>query len=256
MKVAVIGGSGLIGSRLVDNLRGERHEVVSASPRTGVNTVTGEGLAEALAGAQVVVDVSNSPSFEDAAVLDFFRTSTRNLVDAARRAQVGHLVILSVVGTDRLPTSGYFRAKLAQEELIGKSGLPFTIVRATQFYEFVQGIADGSTTGDTVRVPSALFQPMAARDVSQLLAAIAVRPPAQGIVEIAGPVAAPMAQVVSRLLHSKGDRRSVVAAPDATYFGSPITDQSLVPTSAAALKGGIGFEEWLETSHAGEPAKA
>lgn len=245
MKIVVIGGSGLIGTHVVAQLLAQGHEVVAASPRTGVDTVSGEGLAQALAGAQVVVDVSNAPSFEDQAVLDFFRTSTGNLLRTAKAANVQHLLVLSVVGSERLPDSGYFRAKVVQEDLVRAGGLPFTIVRATQFFEFIASIADASAAGDAVRVPSALFQPMAAKDVSELVATLALREPANGTIEIAGPTAASMGLLVSQLLHSKGDRRRVIAAPDATYFGAPITDATLVPASGA-LQGRIAFEQWLQ----------
>jgi uncharacterized protein YbjT (DUF2867 family) len=246
MKIVVIGGSGLIGSQVVANLRARDHEVVAASPSTGVNTVTGEGLAAALDGAQAVVDVTNSPSFDEQAVMDFFRTSTGNITSAARAAGVQHFAILSVVGTDRLPASAYFRAKLVQEGLVKESGLPYTIVRATQFFEFVRGIADFGTQGRTVRVPAARFQPMAAKDVAALVATIAAGEPRDGIVDIAGPEAIPMAQLVSRLLGSARDTREVVADASASYFGAAIDDASLVP-AGAALMGATRFEDWLKT---------
>ena len=246
MKVVVIGGSGRIGSGVVTRLLAQGHQVISASPSSGVDTLTGEGLAQAFDGAQVVVDVSNSPSFEDRAVLDFFRTATLNVVTAARAAGVQHLVVLSVAGTERLLASGYFRAKLLQESLLQASGLPFTIVRATQFYEFIESIAGFSTQGDTVRLPSSSFQPIAAQDVSALVAAAAQEPPAGGIVEIAGPEAGPMALFVSRFLHRKGDPRTVVAAADAPYFGVAIEEDTLVP-AGNPRRGVVRFEEWLRT---------
>lgn len=245
MKFVVIGGTGLIGRNVVAQLREQGHEVVSAAPSSGVNAVTGEGLEQAFAGAQVVVDVSNSPSFEDQAVLEFFRASTLNIVAAARAAGVQHLVALSVVGTDRLLASGYFRAKLLQESLLQASGLPYTIVRATQFYEFIGAIADFSTSGDTVRLPVARFQPMAARDVSRFVADIAQQEAANGMVEIAGPEAVPIALYVSRLLHGKADKRSVVAAADGSYFGQAISDAALV-AAATALRGPTSFDAWLK----------
>lgn len=249
MKIVVIGGSGLIGSHVVARLRDHGHEVVSASPRSGVDTVTGAGLAQALEGAQVVVDVTNSPSFEDRAVLEFFRKSTLNVITAARAAGVRHLVALSVVGTERLLGSGYFRAKLLQESMIEASGLPYTIVRATQFFEFIASIGESGTSGDTVRLPAARFQPMAARDVSELVAAIAQEAPVQGMVEIAGPEAVPIAQFVSRQLHRKADPRTVIAAADASYFGVPLDDDTLV-AGGAARRGNIRFDQWLEASEA------
>jgi uncharacterized protein YbjT (DUF2867 family) len=245
MKFVVIGGSGLIGTGLVANLRQRGHEVVSASPSSGVDTITGRGLEQALAGAQVLVDVSNSPSFEDQAVLEFFRTSTRNLLAAAQTAGVRHFLALSVVGTEKLQQMGYFRAKLVQEDLIKASPVPFTIVRATQFYEFIGGIADAGTSGQTTRVSSALFQPMAAQDVSKLLATLALREPNRATVEIAGPAKVRMDAVVSRFLQVTGDRRTVVAAADAPYFGAPISDDSLV-AAPDAMKGDTPFESWLE----------
>ena len=244
MKFVVFGGSGLIGRNVVARLREQGHEVVSASPSSGVNTLTGEGLAQALEGAQVLVDVTNSPSFEDRAVLEFFRTSTLNLIAGARAAGVRHLVALSVVGTDQMLSSGYFRAKLVQESMLEASGLPYTIVRATQFYEFIANIAAFSAIGDTVRLPTARFQPMAAQDVSDLVAAIAQQEPANAMVEIAGPDAVPLALYVSRLLHAKSDPRTVVAAPDATYFGVDVGRDELV-AGPGARRGTMGFEEWL-----------
>jgi uncharacterized protein YbjT (DUF2867 family) len=247
MKFVVIGGTGLIGRNVVAQLREQGHEAVSAAPSSGVNAVTGEGLAQAFAGAQVVVDASNSPSFEDAAVLEFFRASAQNIVAAARAAGVRHLVALSVVGTDRMQASGYFRAKLLQESLLQASGLPYTIVRATQFYEFIAAIADFSTSGNTVRVQAANFQPMAARDVSRFVADCAQGAPANGTVEIGGPDTVPLALYVSRWLHARGDRRAVVAAADANYFGVDVGQGELVAGPAARL-GRTGFEDWLRAN--------
>ncbi|WP_169988364.1 MULTISPECIES: SDR family oxidoreductase [unclassified Microbispora] len=244
MKIVVVGGSGLIGSKVVDRLGGQGHEAVVATPRTGVNTVTGEGLAEVLKGASVVVDVSNSPSFEDTAVMEFFTASTRNLLAAETEAGVGHHVALSIVGTSRLPENGYFRAKHAQEELIVASAIPHTIVYATQFFEFVGGIADTATEGDTVRVAPVLFQPIAAADVSEAVARVAVRPPAGGV-EIAGPDRLRFDEVVRRVLEARRDPRRVVGDPDARYFGSKLQEGSLVPEGDADL-GPTRFADWLK----------
>jgi uncharacterized protein YbjT (DUF2867 family) len=250
MKLVVIGGSGLIGSKLVTKLRDHGHEAVPASPNTGVNTLTGEGLADALGGADVVVDVSNSPSFEDAAVLEFFETSTHNLLDAEAAAGVGHHVALSVVGTDRLPDSGYLRAKLAQEKLIEGSSIPYSIVHATQFFEFVGRIADGATEGDTVRLPPVLFQPMAADDVAAALGRVAVGEPLGGSVEIAGPEQFRFDELVRRALVARDDPRTVVADPDARYFGAKLGERSIVPGEGARL-GETRFEDWLSQSPSG-----
>jgi uncharacterized protein YbjT (DUF2867 family) len=250
MKLVVIGGSGLIGSKLVTELRDHGHEAVPASPNTGVNTLTGEGLADALGGADVVVDVSNSPSFEDAAVLEFFETSTHNLLDAEAAAGVGHHVALSVVGTDRLPDSGYLRAKLAQEKLIEGSSIPYSIVHATQFFEFVGRIADGATEGDTVRLPPVLFQPMAADDVAAALGRVAVGEPLGGSVEIAGPEQFRFDELVRRALVARDDPRTVVADPDARYFGAKLGERSIVPGEGARL-GETRFEDWLSQSPSG-----
>ena len=247
MKIVVIGGSGLIGSRLVNKLRDQGHEAVAASPNSGVNTITGEGLAEALKGASVVVDVSNSPNWEDAAVMNFFETSTRNLLAAEAAAGVGHHVALSVVGTERLLQSGYFRAKIAQENLIKASPIPYSIIRATQFYEFVKGIADFSTKGDEVHLPSALIQPMAADDVASAVARIAVGPPVNGIVEVGGPEQFRLDELVRHGLSSRKDPRKVVADPQATYYGVKLTERELVPEKNASL-GKIRFDEWLAQS--------
>ena len=247
MKLVVIGGSGLIGSKLVTKLRDHGHEAIPASPNSGVNTLTGEGLADALHGADVVVDVSNSPSFEDAAVLEFFETSTRNLLDAETAAGVGHHVALSVVGTDRLPDSGYFRAKLAQEKLIEGSSIPYSIVHATQFFEFAGRIADGATDGDTVRLPPVLFQPIAADDVATAVCGVAVGEPVNGIVEVAGPEQFRFDELIRRALTARHDPRKVVADPDARYFGARPAERSLVPGDGARL-GETRFEGWLSRS--------
>ena len=235
MKIVVIGGTGLIGSRLVNQLREGGHEAVAAAPNTGVNTVTGEGLPEALKGASAVVDVSNSPSWEDAAVLNFFDTSTRNLLAHEADAGVGHHVALSVVGTQRLSESGYFRAKIAQEKLIKESSIPYSIVQATQFFEFVKGLADISMVGDKVHLPPVLFQPMAADDIATLVGRIAVGTPVNGTVEIGGPEQFRMDELVRRRLAQLGDPREVVADPNALYSGAKINDRTLVPGDNARL---------------------
>jgi len=246
MKVVIIGGSGLIGSKLVARLREQGHEAVVASPDTGVNTLTGEGLAEALVGASVVVDVSNSPSFEDAAVLEFFRTSTGNLLAAEAAAGVGHHVALSVVGSDRAPDSGYLRAKLAQEKLIAASPIPYTIVRSTQFFEFLKRIADDATDGNTVRIAPVLFQPIAADDVAKAVARVAVAAPVNGIVEIAGPQQFRFDEFIRLGLSARQDPRVVIADPQAHYFGMAPHERSLVPDAGARL-GEIRFGDWLGT---------
>jgi len=247
MKIVVIGGSGLIGSRLVPQLRERGHEAAPASPTSGVDTLTGEGLAEALKGASVVVDVSNAPSWEDAAVMNFFETSTRNLLASERAAGVGHHVALSVVGTERLLESGYFRAKMAQENLIKGSSMPYSIVRATQFFEFVKGIADFSTDGNTVRLPSALIQPMAADDVAAALGEIAVGAPVNGTVEIAGPERFPLNELIRLGLSARNDPRQVVADPNARYYGIKIDEKALVPGDDARLSK-TRFADWLKNS--------
>ena len=247
MKIVVIGGSGLIGSKLVNKLREHGHEAVAASPNSGVNTLTGEGLAEVLKGASVVVDVSNSPSWEDAAVMNFFETSTRNLLAAEAAAGVKHHVALSVVGTERLLESGYFRAKIAQENLIKASSIPYSIVRATQFYEFVKGIADFSTKDNEVHLPTALIQPMAADDVASAVGRVAVGQPVNGIVEIGGPETFHMDELVRRGLAARKDPRKVVADPQAKYYGVKLTERELVPENNARL-GAIRFDEWLAQS--------
>ena len=244
MKIVVIGGTGLIGSKLVNKLREHGHEAVAAAPNTGVNTLTGEGLAEVLKGASVVVDVSNAPSWEDAAVLNFFETSTRNLLSYGGAAGVGHHVALSVVGTDRLSESGYFRAKIAQEKLIKESPIPYTIIRATQFFEFLKGLADISVIDGKVHVPPVLFQPMSADDVASAVGKVAVGPPANGIVEIAGPEQFRIDALVRRRLAALKDSREVIADPNALYSGARITDETLVPGKNARL-GETRFETWL-----------
>ena len=246
MKIVVIGGSGLIGTKLVNRLRKRGHEVVAASPQSGVNTITGEGLAEALAGAQVVVDVANSPSWEDKAVLEFFETSGRNLLAAEKAAGVGHHVALSVVGTDRLSESGYFRAKMAQENLIKASKIPYTIVRATQFFEFVGAIAQFSTVGQTVHLPPALCQPIASDDVAAVMADVAVGAPVNGTIEIAGPERVPLDKLVGRFLSATRDPREVVTDVHARYFGIAVNDQSLTPANNARI-GPTSFEDWLSS---------
>jgi uncharacterized protein YbjT (DUF2867 family) len=244
MKIVVIGGSGLIGSKLVSKLREHGHEALAASPRSGVNTLTGEGLAEALAGAAVVVDVSNAPAWEDQAVLAFFETSTRNLLAAEAAAGVGHHVALSVVGTERLAESGYFRAKIAQEKLIEASSIPYSIVHATQFFEFIPGIADAATDGATVRLPPALFQPMAADDVARAVAKVALGSPVNGIVEIAGPDQFRLDELIRGRLSAIGDPRVVVTDPHASYFGITPGVRTLLPGDDARLAA-THFADWL-----------
>src|SRR5437762_3056718 len=244
MKIVVIGGTGLIGSKLVNKLREDGHEAVAAAPNTGVNTLTREGLAHALKGASVVVDVSNSPDWDDAVVLKFFETSTQNLLTYEGAARVGHHVALSVVGTDRLSESGYFRAKIAQEKLIKESSIPYSIVHATQFFEFVKGLADISMVGDEVHLPPVLFQPMAADDVASAVGRIAVGTPVNGTVEIGGPEQFRMDELVRRRLAQLGDPREVVADPNALYSGAKINDRTLVPGNNAQL-GETRYETWL-----------
>ena len=247
MKIVVIGGTGLIGTKVLKDLREKGHEVVAASPSQGINSVTGEGLAEALVGAQVVVDVSNSPSWEDKAVLEFFEKSERNLAAAEAAAGVGHHVSLSVVGTDRMLASGYFRAKMAQENLIKASKIPFTIVRATQFFEFVGGIAQFSTEGATVRLPSALMQPIVSDDVAAALSDVAIAEPLNDTVEVAGPEPIRIDELVRRFLSAKGDPRKVITDVRALYYGIEVNDQSLVPGDNPRL-GPTRFSEWLARS--------
>jgi uncharacterized protein YbjT (DUF2867 family) len=248
MKIVIIGGTGLIGSKTAPILRQRGHEVVAASPDTGVNTITGEGLKEALAGAQVVIDLANSPSFEDKAVLEFFETSERNLLPAEVSAGVQHHVALSIVAVDRTD-NGYFRAKVAEEKLIEASGVPYTIIRATQFMEFLRGIADSSTGGSTVRLPPVMFQPIAADDVAASMAETALAAPRNGVVEIAGPERAPFNEIVARYLKAVGDPRQVVADPKAGYWGGQVEERSLVPLGEARL-GPIGLDEWLRRAQA------
>ncbi|HEY7045643.1 MAG TPA: SDR family oxidoreductase [Jatrophihabitantaceae bacterium] len=243
MKIVVIGGTGLIGSKLVTQLGEQGHEAVAAAPNTGVNTLTGEGLADALAGASVVIDVSNSPSWEDDAVMEFFQTSTGNLVAAEAAAGVGHHVALSVVGTERLPDSGYLRAKVAQEKLIEDSPVPYSLVHATQFFEFVAGIADGATEGNQVRIAPVLFQPIAGDDVAQLVGRVAVDAPLKGQVEIAGPEQFRMDEFFRTALAAADDPREVVTDEHAQYFGTELTEGSLVPAGEAIL-GQIRYADW------------
>ena len=250
MKIVVIGGSGLIGSKLVKKLREQGNEVLAASPDTGVNTLTGEGLPEALTGASVVVDVSNSPSFEDGAVLKFFETSTRNLLSSEASAGVGHHVALSVVGTDRLLESGYFRAKIAQEKLIEKSSIPYSIVHATQFFEFGKSIAAAATEGDKVCVPPVFIQPMAADDVASAVGRTAVGRPLNGIIEVAGPERFCLDEFIRRGLRARNDSREVVADPNTRYFGAKLAELTLVPGDGARL-GETRFEDWLRQPTSG-----
>jgi len=249
MKIVVIGGTGLIGSKSVAILRQAGHEVVAASPNSGVNTITGEGLKEAVAGAQVVIDLANSPSFENKAVLEFFQTSGRNLLAAEAAAGVRHHVALSIVGTDRTPDNGYFRAKIAQEKLIETSGIPYTIIRSTQFLEFLRAIAAESADGNMVRISPGLFQPIASDDVAAFVADVALAAPRSGIVEIAGPERAPFNEIVARYLKAIGDPRQVVRDPEARYWGGRVEEHSLVPLGEARL-GRIGLDEWLRRSQA------
>lgn len=249
MKIVVIGGTGMIGSKTVTILRRSGHEVAATSPKTGVNTITGEGLRDAMAGTQVVIDLANSPSFEARAVLEFFEASGRNLLAAEAAAGVRHHVALSIVGTDRSPDIGYFRAKVAQEKLIEASGIAYTIIRSTQFLEFLGGIADSGADGNVVRVSPGLFQPIAADDVAAFVADVALAAPRNGIVEIAGPERAPFNEFVARYLKAVGDPRKVVSDPEARYYGGRVGERSLVPLGEARL-GRIGFDEWLHRSHA------
>jgi uncharacterized protein YbjT (DUF2867 family) len=248
MKIVVIGGSGLIGTKLVNRLRQNGHEVVAASPKSGVNTIIGEGLAEALAGAQVVVDVANSPSFEDQAVLKFFETSGRNLLAAEAAAGVRHHVALSVVGTDRLPQNGYFRAKMAQENLIKASKIPYTILRSTQFFEFLDGIAQSATDGQTVRLSPALVQPVLSDDVAAAMVDLVLGAPVNGIVELAGPERMPLDDLVRRFLSANRDGRQVIADVHARYFGEELNDQSLTPGDNPRIAP-TRFEDWLNRLH-------
>jgi uncharacterized protein YbjT (DUF2867 family) len=250
MKIVVIGGTGLIGSKLVQNLRERGHDVLAASPSTGVNSITREGLAQAMDGAEVVVDVANAPSWEDQAVLEFFETSSRNLLAAEAAAGVRHHVALSIVGSERLPENGYFRAKVAQENLIKASGIPYTLLRATQFFEFVGGIAQSATVGDEICLSPALIQPMASDDVVAALTDVALAAPINGTVEVAGPEAMPLDELVRRFLRATQDTRKVVPDVHARYFGAVLDDQSLTPGKNPRL-GAIRFEDWLGQSTAG-----
>jgi uncharacterized protein YbjT (DUF2867 family) len=247
MKIVVNGGTGLIGSKTVAILRQSGHEVVAGSPQSGINSVTGEGLKEALIGAPVVIDLANSPSFEDKAVMEFFQTSGRHLLPAEAAAGVRHHVAISIVGADRAPDNGYFRAKIAQEKLIVASGIPYTIIRSTQFMEFLGAIADSSADGNTVRISPSLFQPIAADDVAAIVAEVALSPPQNGIVEIAGPERAPFNDNVARYLKAVGDPREVVSDPEARYWGGRVEERSLVPLGEARL-GCIGLDEWFRRS--------
>ena len=247
MKIVVIGGTGLIGSKVVKKLGDRGYDAVAASPNSGVNTLTGEGLAEVLKGASVVVDVSNSPSFDDEPVMQFFQTSTRNLLAFEADAGVGHHVALSVVGSDRLPDSGYLRAKVAQENLIKESPIPYSIVRATQFFEFLTRIADSATDGNTVRLPSVAFQPMAADDVASAVAKVAMESPLNGTIEVGGPEKFRFNEFISRGLSARNDPREVIADPHALYFGTELSERSLVPDDGALL-GETRFADWLNQS--------
>jgi uncharacterized protein YbjT (DUF2867 family) len=244
MKIVVIGGTGFLGSKLVEKLHEDGHEALAASPESGVDTITGEGLAEALAGADVVADASNAPVWDDAAVLDFFRTSSRNLTAAAASAGVKHYVAMSIVGADKLPDSGYLRAKVAQEEVVNSAAVPFTIVRATQFFEFIGRIADSNTTDSTVRMPPALFQPAAVADLAAAVADVAVGEPANGIVEVAGPEPLRMDETIERFLRANGDARTVVTDTQARYFGTELNTESLVPGERPHLTP-TRFADWL-----------
>jgi uncharacterized protein YbjT (DUF2867 family) len=247
MKIVVIGGTGRVGSKIVDRLRQQGHDTLPAAPNTGVNTITGEGVAAALDGASVVIDVSNSPSFADDAVLEFFTTSTRNLLTAEAAAGVGHHVAMSIVGADRLPDSGYLRAKVAQEQLVTASAVPYSIVRATQFFEFVEGIVDAATDGAAVRVSPMLFQPMAADDVARAVVNVAAGAPLNATIEIGGPEAIPLDELARRFLAARHDTRTVVADPHAGYFGTELAERSLVPDAGAQL-GTVRFDDWLAQS--------
>jgi len=244
MKLVIIGGTGLIGSKLVAHLREHGHEAVPASPDTGVNTLTGKGLADVLQGAAVVVDVSNSPSFEEQAVMDFFTSSTRNVLEAAAAAGVKHYVALSVVGTERIPDSPYLRAKHAQEALIERGGIPYSIVHATQFFEFVKRIADDATVGTTVRLPPVLIQPIAAEDVARAVGRVAMGAPVNGVVEVAGPEQLRFDELIRQGLNARSDPREVIVDPHARYFGAELAERSLVPWGEARI-GEIRFQEWL-----------
>jgi len=253
MKIVVVGGTGLIGSKLIEKLRGKGQRAESASPASGVNTLTGEGLAAALEGVAVVIDVTNSPSFEEAAASRFFRTSTRNLLKAEATAGVGHHVALSVVGTERLSESGYFRAKKAQEELIEGASIPYSIVHATQFFEFIKSIADDATDGDTVRLAPVFFQPIAADDVASAVCRIAVGSPVNGIVEVAGPQTLRLDELVRRYLGARHDPRDVITDPEARYSGAKLSERTLVPSDDAILAE-TRFEDWVDGAAVQTPA--
>jgi len=255
MKIVVIGGTGLIGSKLITKLKASGYEAVAAAPSTGVNTLTGEGLAEILKGAQVVVDVSNSPSFEDAAVMNFFQTSTRNLLSYEAAAGVGHHVALSIVGSERLPESGYMRAKVAQEKLIKAGSIPYSIIHSTQFFEFVKRIADEATAGNSVHLPPVLFQPIASDDVVSALFEVATSSPLNGAIEIAGPEACRFDELIRLQLRALNDPREVVADPQARYFGAELSENSLVPIGEAHL-GATRFADWLNRAEADPAATA
>jgi uncharacterized protein YbjT (DUF2867 family) len=247
MKIVLIGGTGLIGSKTAARLRDRGHDVIAASPSTGVDTITGEGLSGVLAGAEVVVDLANAPSWEDKAVLEFFETSGRNLLATGRQAGIKHHIALSIVGSERSPENGYFRAKLAQERLIKESGIPYTIIHSTQFMEFLKGIADEATVGTVARLSPAAFQPIASDDVADAVADVALARPINGMIEIAGPERFRMNEIVARYLKAISDPRTVEADVHARYFGSELDDRSLVPGDGARL-GKIGFEEWFRRS--------
>lgn len=247
MKIVITGGTGLIGSKTAERLRKQGHDVIAAAPSTGVNTITGEGLAEALKGAEVVIDLANSPSFEDKAVLEFFQVSGRNLLAAEKAAGVRHHVALSIIGTDRLPDSGYLRAKVAQEKIIRDSGVPYTIVRSTQFFEFLGGIAQEGTVGDTARLSTGYLQPIASDDVSNFVTDAALAAPVNGIIDISGPERARLCDFVARYLKAIGDTRTVIADPEARYFGTKLQDGSLVSDNNPRI-GRVGFDQWFATT--------
>lgn len=247
MKIVIIGGTGLIGSKTAERLRKQGQEVIAASPNTGVNTITGDGLAEALKGAEVVIDLANSPSFEDKAVLEFFKVSGRNLISAEKQAGVKHHVALSIVGTDRLPESGYLRAKVAQEKIVREAGIPYTIVRSTQFFEFLGGIAQEGTVGDKARLSTGHLQPIASDDVADFVTDAALAAPVNGIVEISGPERARLCDFVARYLKAIGDTRTVIADPEARYFGTKLQDGSLVSDNDPRI-GRVGFDRWFATA--------
>lgn len=248
MKFVVIGGTGLIGSKVVARLRDQGHEAIAAAPSTGVDILSGEGLDAAMAGTDVVIDLANSPSFEDAAVLDFFTRAGHNVLGAEAKAGVRHHVALSVVGTEKLAESGYFRGKIAQEQLIRDSGVPYTIIHSTQFFEFLPGIIKASADGATVRLPTALVQPIASEDVAEAVAAVALKAPANGIVEIAGPEREPLSDLAQRFMSIIQDPREVVSDAQARYFGAALQNDTLVPAQVPAWQGALNFEHWLQQS--------